>query len=258
LWLNPATGQSDESGAGVTPLTLTTGSDASGAFTNLLLYGTVADTSGPLYIDEIRVSDSWAEATPDSGPPPRDLTWDADNGTTGAQDGGGTWDNENNNNWWIGSANTVWSNALSDRATIGVGDGTAGTIIVSGTITNGGLAFAMPGSGHYTLSGGTLYLTGGVTNHADATINTAISGAGLAKYGNGTLTLGGANTYAGVTVVGAGTLKLGAAEVIPDGFGKGGVMVIGTLDLNGNSEGINELSGDGMVTNSGGAATLPA
>ncbi len=86
-----------------------------------------------------------------------------------------------------------------------------------------------------------------------------ISGAtGLAKKGSGSLTLSNPNTYTGNTVLSAGTLKVGAASSIPDGAGAGNVSVTAaaTLDLNGNSEGINGLSGGGTVTNSGGDATL--
>src|SRR5207244_1270735 len=46
-----------------------------------------------------------------------------------------------------------------------------------------------------------------------------------------------------------GILKLGAANVIPDGTGKGNVSVTGTLDMGGFSETINGLSGAGTVDN---------
>lgn len=86
-----------------------------------------------------------------------------------------------------------------------------------------------------------------------------ITGAtGLTKRGSGTLTLSNPNTYTGNTTLSAGTLKLGAANVLPDGPGAGDVSIAAgaTLDLNGNSEGINGLTGSGTVDNTGGAATL--
>jgi hypothetical protein len=61
LWLDPATGQSAESGAGVTPLTGTAGSDQSSLLSLQLL--SAADASGALYLDEHRVTTTWAEAT---------------------------------------------------------------------------------------------------------------------------------------------------------------------------------------------------
>src|SRR5207248_3391440 len=69
----------------------------------------------------------------------------------------------------------------------------------------------------------------------------------LTKTGAGTLTLSGTNTYSGDTTISAGTLRLGASGVIADGAGKGNVIVNGTFDLNTFSEGINGLSGSGVV-----------
>ena len=79
---------------------------------------------------------------------------------------------------------------------------------------------------------------------------------GLVKDGAGTAILGTPNTYASNTVINAGLLQLGASEVIPDGAGKGTVTLNGKLDLAGNSETINGLSGTGVVDNSSGTGTL--
>ncbi|MEY4243070.1 MAG: hypothetical protein RLZZ245_655 [Verrucomicrobiota bacterium] len=70
-----------------------------------------------------------------------------------------------------------------------------------------------------------------------------------------TLVLSGSNTYTGATTIAAGTLRLGAANVIPDGSGKGDVAVTGTLDLNGFSETINGLTGGGTVDNTAASTT---
>lgn len=78
-----------------------------------------------------------------------------------------------------------------------------------------------------------------------------ISGAtSLRKQGDGKLTVGTTNTYTGNTIISAGTLQLGMAEAIPHGTGKGDVILTGTLDLNGFTEGINGLSGTGVIDNS--------
>lgn len=81
---------------------------------------------------------------------------------------------------------------------------------------------------------------------------------GLSKKGTGSLTLSNPNTYAANTVISAGTVRVGASGVIPEGAGAGDVSVAtgATLDLNGNNEGINGLSGSGTVDNTGAAATL--
>lgn len=47
------------------------------------------------------------------------LTWDANTGSTGAQNGSGTWSTAGST-WWDGSANTSWVNSASAIANIGV------------------------------------------------------------------------------------------------------------------------------------------
>jgi pectate lyase len=66
VWLNPATGETDPANAGVTPTTTTANSDQSSVLAVQL--PSVADASGALYLDEFRVTTSWAEATPAAGP----------------------------------------------------------------------------------------------------------------------------------------------------------------------------------------------
>lgn len=86
-----------------------------------------------------------------------------------------------------------------------------------------------------------------------------IAGAtGLTKKGSGAIILSNPNTYTGNTLINEGTLRIGASGSLPDGAGAGDVSVAtgATLDLNGNSEGINGLSGGGTLDNTGTAATL--
>jgi len=98
----------------------------------------------------------------------------------------------------------------------------------------------------------------------DSTKNYTLTGSGIAgsstltKRGTGSLTLSNPNTYTGNTVISVGTLQLGASGVIPNGSGAGDVSVASgaTLNLNGNNEGINGLTGAGTVDNTGAAATL--
>src|SRR4051794_16473559 len=49
-----------------------------------------------------------------------DLTWDADPGAPGIQDGSGNW-NTTSPNWLNGGANVLWSNANPDSAFLGAG-----------------------------------------------------------------------------------------------------------------------------------------
>ncbi len=69
-------------------------------------------------------------------------------------------------------------------------------------------------------------------------------GFGVTKQGLGTAVLSSpANNYTGNTTITAGTLRLGATQVLPDGAGNGNVSINGTLNLNGNSETLNGLTG---------------
>ena len=70
------------------------------------------------------------------------------------------------------------------------------------------------------------------------------------KVGAGMLTLTTVQTYSGTTTLSVGTLKLGIANALPSGFGKGNLIVNGSLDLAGFAQTTNGLSGSGVVTNS--------
>jgi len=82
--------------------------------------------------------------------------------------------------------------------------------------------------------------------------------AAFTKQGAGKVTLGIANAYTGDTSVNQGTLILGATNCLPGGNGCGDLTVNGTLDVNGISCTVNNLSGYGMVdiVTAGGAVSL--
>ncbi len=150
----------------------------------------------------------------------------------------------------------------------------AGTPVITNNFTLNGLG-GNPGDGNksaiYADGGGGGFseyvLTGRVTLAATSNIGGnnlnnqrvlgPITGPGGLTKGSGrgdensTLTLGNTlNDYAGDTVITNGTVRLGASQVIPDGAGKGRVIMSAgtTLDLAGNNETINNLSGFGTIT----------
>lgn len=208
------------------------------------------------------------------------LTWDADTGTTGAQDGGGlNWLDASR--WWNGAANVTWSSG--NDAVIGSATGAAGVITLGAGISAVSLTFNAPGSGAYTLTGGTLDLTSGnIVANASATIESVLNGtAGLNKSGAGTLTLAGgsANTFTGVTTVSAGTLTLnktaGVTAVTGNILVNGGTLTLlannqvadnsdlvissGTVTFGGRTETIKSISMTGgtfSTGNSGGATSV--
>jgi fibronectin-binding autotransporter adhesin len=146
------------------------------------------------------------------------------------------------------------------------GTGTGNLVMSAGTqfgIVANETINGLSGSGTVDndLASGTATLTIGDNDQSSSfsgtLLNSGASMLAITKIGTGTLSLSGANTYSGATIVGMGTLQLGAADVIPDGSGKGSVTVSGTLDLNTFSETINGLSGAGTIdTVAGGAPTL--
>jgi len=138
----------------------------------------------------------------------------------------------------------------------------AGDIVLNDAITasgtTSGITLTAAGSGGVSGAGdiassGTL--TFNVNNAAAAgTYAGVISGTGqLVKGGAGLLTLSGANSYTGNTTISAGTLRAGSSLAL-------GVttytVVSGTFDMAGYAADIGGVAGMGLITNSGGAATL--
>lgn len=140
------------------------------------------------------------------------LQWDTGVGTSGVQEGAGTWQIGVGN--WLNQTtvtpDVVWSDG--NDAVFGGGTGGAGVVTLGGPISAKSITFDPPGSGTYTITGDILTIVDGlITANADATINSVIAGgAGLTKNGGGTLTLGGttANTYTGTTTINAGIVLL--------------------------------------------------
>jgi autotransporter-associated beta strand protein len=151
-----------------------------------------------------------------------DLTWDADNVTSGAQDGAGNWSSANAN-WWDGFTDLAWNNDNNDNAIFGAGGGANFSVTVPGNTTNNvaNITFNANGSAGYNIAAGSsstskINLTGNpvitVGSGAFATNNVVFSGTSFTKLGAGTLVLkpGANNINSGPTVVGEGTLVIGS------------------------------------------------
>jgi autotransporter-associated beta strand protein len=149
-----------------------------------------------------------------------------------------------------GSYNQTWSGVAGANA---VFEGTANTVTVNGSVSDGSIAFNTDG---YTLAQGTsglLTLTGGsiTTGAGSDTIGVALAGTlPVTKYGSGTLTLSGANTYSGATIISGGTLQLGAGGTTGT-LGSGGITDNSALTFNygasGNVSFANAITGTGTV-----------
>ena len=192
----------------------------------------------------------------------------------------------------VGGGTTISAGTIVTHATGAIGTGAiviaaganflpwynSGTPVITNNFTLNGLG-GNPGDGNK----GAIYADGGPAGHSEYVFLGKVTLAATSDIGgnnlnnqrllgqvtgpggltkgsgrgdeNSVLTLSNpANDYAGNTVVMNGTLKLGTADVIPDGAGKGTVILGAgtTLDLAGSNEKINNLSGTGTITNLGG------
>ncbi|MBI3348962.1 MAG: filamentous hemagglutinin N-terminal domain-containing protein, partial [Burkholderiales bacterium] len=155
-----------------------------------------------------------------------------------------------------GAANTTASGHVIVNSGGSLDAGT-GALVLNNNGSSGAHVLGGP------LSGATIVITGAATLTADAvwTANSgasSISGAigesgGARKFtkdGGGTLSINVLGTYSGDTTIAGGTLKInGGNDRLPSGSGKGNVIINpgGTLDLAGNNQTVNGLSGFGTV-----------
>jgi autotransporter-associated beta strand protein len=147
------------------------------------------------------------------------LTWDADPGTPGPQDGNGNW-TTNTANWWNGTTDIMWTNSNGDSAIFGVPNGAGGTVnlpAASPAIVVANITFF---NTNYTLgtATGSLALTNSPTITAAAgssnIIIPVITGSGFTKDGPGVVVLNPSanNTYSGLATINNGVLQVGGND----------------------------------------------
>lgn len=192
-----------------------------------------------------------------------DLIWDANTGTTTAQDGAGTWTTDNH--WWNGSSNVNFVSNGTSNVIFGTGVGAGAVVQVNNT---GGISVrditfkSGTGTGaakYYTVSGaaganGVLTLASGSWVKADhgyeadfgSTISAVIAGTNWSKAGLGRLILSADNTFTGNLSVLQGVLDVRSALALGTNAGntqvtggatlevRGGITVAENLVLNGN------------------------
>ena len=157
------------------------------------------------------------------------LTWDhLGASASDPADGSGNWDTATAL-WSNGSTDAVWNDAEVNISVFGHGNGAAGTVTV-GNISTGGIAFNPAGSGNYTLTSGTVALSGSspsITVNSNATIGSVLSGSNpVTIQGTGTLSLTTQTTLTSNIILNNATLDLGGPSF--------GVMLgTGTLGFEG-------------------------
>ena len=177
-------------------------------------------------------------------------------------DGTGTW-SVGAPNWNDAGVDQNWAD--NKTAVFGGGtSGTAGAVTVTSAVAPTSLTFNQPFAGNYTLSGGTIDITGGggITDNGTAgntIVNSALTGtASLNKMAGGTLTVSGINAYTGPTTVNAGTLNIQSNTALGTAAGGTTVAMGGRLQLQNNITVTGEaltLNGGDLVVATGGTAT---
>ncbi len=169
----------------------------------------------------------------------------------------GTWSQSGGTSWATTDADvagTAWDS--SKTATFG-GSVDPSLVTVSGTVNAAaGISFASTG---YTLSSGTVNLTGAniganlvAVNTGTATIASAITGAnGMTVAGGGTLIIAGADSHAGGTTITGATLQVGDGATA--GSITGNITDNGTLTFNRTDDVTfsGDITGSGNVTKLG-------
>ncbi|MEI6239396.1 MAG: autotransporter-associated beta strand repeat-containing protein [Planctomycetia bacterium] len=199
-----------------------------------------------------------------SSPPPPATTglfWDTNNATAGVG-GSGTWTTSGSTFATTVDGTAVGTLASSGNVTFA---GSAGTVTVSGTVSPpAGMQFSTSG---YTVTGGAIALSGSAAStfttesSVSAVVNSALSqasgSAAIVKAGDGTLELGGNNTFAGGATVSAGTLIAASNTALGGGAatvsGSGSLLAASGVTLS-NAITVSGSAGGG----SGGAAALLA
>ena len=179
------------------------------------------------------------------------VAWDANGTGTGQPDGDGTWLNANQ--WWnvSSNSNTTWNNSIPNNAAIGNGGGGTITLgdVTAGTVTINNF------TGTYTLTGGTLTTSGGITagtNAPTVLISSLVSGAGgLSKTGSGKLIIiNTSNSYTGKTLVSGGAiLQIGTSW--GNSWASGTLPSGSNLELNGGSVSVFYYGGRSLGSGAG-------
>ncbi len=155
------------------------------------------------------------------------VEWDTAPGTTGTQNGSGTW-NKSNSNWKYSTQNFGWVDTYD--ATFGSGSGATGTITLGESLGVGDLTFNAAASGNTLIAGGgntlTLKPNSILTANAEATISAPLSAGTINKEGGERLTFASDNAITGQTRINEGNLRIQDEGGLGDGGFNAATMTI--------------------------------
>ncbi len=207
---------------------------------SLTLSGSIGTVSGAGANRLLILSGSSTGANTVSGPVVNAFTGSFLNGVQ--KDGAGTWTLAGANTYTGGTTINSGTLAISGAGTLGL-SGSSAVTVGAGTLdlgtTTQTVAAVSVTSGSSVIQNGSLigasYAASNASGNALISAKLLASGsAGLTKTGNGTLTLGGTNTYTGLTDVQAGTLAFDVSETLLGGLN---VATSGTAVLTAHSGG---------------------
>lgn len=182
------------------------------------------------------------------------LYWDGTSTSADADGGSGIWTKGTDPpaNWdtsATGGSDVPWTS--SSEAVFG---GAGAAVTISGTVAASVVRFTVPG---YSLNEGTLVPTGAAVIDVagnDVTIGSILAAsASIRKTGAGMLTLAGANTFGGLFTIAEGIVKVGSSSAFGSNLSGTTVEPGATMDLNGQSIGLEALSISGSGVNGAGA-----
>lgn len=179
-------------------------------------------------------------------------------------------------NTFTGGTTVSNNGVLALNADSGLGTAAGALTLNGGSLKNNNVAVTLTSSRTITLGANGGYLDGAGSSSTTLTISSKLSGSGklLINQDNAPVVLNNTgNNWGGNTVIGtngpgynaSGTqaqLKMGASNVLPfgSGFSGGSITInsayLGVLEMNGTTQNINGLSGDGVINNSTGSGSL--
>ena len=141
-------------------------------------------------------------------------------------------------NWLLGATPTVYQQTVVPGDAVTFNDSGIPVVILNTNVSPASMLFSNTANAYSVSGSGSIGGPGTLTKLGANSVTISLTG----------------DSFAGGTTISNGTVILGAANAI--GSGNLSLTAAGTLELAGNSQSVNGLSGSGTIDNNGAAATL--